>query len=514
MPRVIDIQRRHMELGRIRLGEKGSKGQPTRLGTWRLTSASRSLMDSAAAVYGGTVTEWTDAPDKGYWQLTTDTDTLDVIVPPGDPYTQFYEMWSGGGCKRRCTGEIELLTDTACKCDPDERECKITTRINVMLPQVAGLGVWRLESHGYYAAAELPDALDVLQQISGGRMVSGLLRIEQRSRKKDGRTNRYPVPVLDLPNVTLASLVGNQVVVNPPPALERGRPPMLNGGDLPSETQFRENETPGFGARPALPDLSASDSSSSDDAPRTKGEAMDRYTHALKESGKSFADGNALFKRHGLDRASASIEDIMRIVAELQPSSGVPTAPAESEGAASRSAASSPTTPDDDRASAVGSATARDSESDGASPLTTRSESAPADSVEADDPAEQSRISQTAAGSGSSPMSSSPVASFTDPSSLETYAAAVLGFDEHQPLKALSVADFEEVWQSLGVLEIEAYSRWYNALERPIRQALMAASQSPRHRKDAAKGMTTSKPSGRQPRPDAETLRMGLDGGT
>lgn len=253
MPRVIDIQRRHMELGRIRLGEKGAKGQPTRLDTWRLTSASRSLMDSAAAVYGGTVEEWTDAPDKGYWQLTTDTATLDVIVPPGDPYSQFYELWSGGGCKRRCTGEIELLTDTACKCDPEERECKITTRINVMLPRVAGLGVWRLESHGYYAAAELPDALDLLQQISGGRMVSGLLRIEQRSSKRDGRTNRYPVPVLDLPNVTLASLVGNQVVVNPPAALESGKPPLLPGGDRPADPQFSDNDTPAFGERPALP---------------------------------------------------------------------------------------------------------------------------------------------------------------------------------------------------------------------------------------------------------------------
>lgn len=257
MPRVLDIQRRHMELGRIRLGEKGSKGQPTRLDTWRLTSASQDLLDSAAAIYGGTVEEWKDAPDKGYYQLTTDTAVLDVIVPPGDPYSQFYELWSGGGCKRRCDGATELLSGADCKCDPEERECKITTRVNVMLPRVAGLGVWRLESHGYYAAAELPDALDLLQQISGGRMVSGLLRIEQRSSKKDGRTNRYPVPVLDLPNVTLASLVGNQVVVNPPAQLETGKPPLLPGGDLPDDAKFHNSETPGFGERPALPSFDA-----------------------------------------------------------------------------------------------------------------------------------------------------------------------------------------------------------------------------------------------------------------
>lgn len=359
MPRVIDIQRRHMELGRIRLGEKGSKGQPQRLDTWRLTSASRSLMDSAAAAYGGTVEEWTDAPDKGYWQLTTDTDTLDVIVPPGDPYTQFYELWSGGGCKRRCTGEIELLSDTACKCDPEERECKITTRINVMLPRVAGLGVWRLESHGYYAAAELPDALDLLQQISGGRMVSGLLRIEQRSSKKDGRTNRYPVPVLDLPNVTLASLVGNQVVVNPPPALERGKPPMLNGGSLPEETQFRDNETPAFGERPALPTFDAP--AASDGQPQagqaeeppaqragvqagvagshpaassaftTRGQVQEAIARAAHDRGMRIADVDKEAKALGIARGQASIDDLTRLLAAITSErAGVPTEPAPS----------------------------------------------------------------------------------------------------------------------------------------------------------------------------------------
>jgi hypothetical protein len=252
MPRVIDIQRRHMELGRIRMGEKGSKGQPQRLSTWRLTSASKELLDSAAAIYGGTVGEWTDAPDSGYYELTTETAVLDVMVPPGDAYSQYYELWSGGGCKRRCDGVTELLTDSPCKCDADERECKITTRINVMLPRVAGLGVWRLESHGYYAGAELPNQLDLLQQVSGGRLVAGALRIEQRSAKKDGTTKRFPVPVLDLPGITLASMLGGQVVVNAPASLEPGKPGLLTGTQLPDDPEF-DNGSPGFGEKPPLP---------------------------------------------------------------------------------------------------------------------------------------------------------------------------------------------------------------------------------------------------------------------
>jgi len=125
------------------------------------------------------------------------------------------------------------------------------TRINVMLPQVAGLGVWRLESHGYYAAAELPDMLELLQQVSGGRIIGGILRIEQRSSKKDGKTNRYPVPVLDLPNVTLASLTGGGMIVNPP-RLEPGKPPLLTGAEMPADTAFATS-TPPIGPAPALP---------------------------------------------------------------------------------------------------------------------------------------------------------------------------------------------------------------------------------------------------------------------
>lgn len=314
MARVIDIQRRHMELGRIRLGEKGSKGQPQRLDTWRLTSASKALLDSAAAIYGGTVAEWTDAPDKGYYELTTDTASLDVMVPPGDAYSQFYELWSGGGCKRRCDGATELLSDSPCKCDPEERDCKITTRINVMLPRVAGLGVWRLESHGYYAAAELPDQLDLLQQISGGRIVAGVLRIEQRSSKKDGRTNRYPVPVLDLPNVTLASLTGGSLVVNAPAPLERGKPPMLGTAELPAETAFDNSAPVGFGERPSLP------------PPDPRG----RLLEVVKAAGLKRPDLDRLADQVGIPQGEQGTDEQIEQIIQLieQPEVGLPTPPA------------------------------------------------------------------------------------------------------------------------------------------------------------------------------------------
>lgn len=103
-----------------------------------------------------------------------------------------------------------------------------------------------------------------------------------------------------------------------------------------------------------------------------------------------------------------------------------------------------------------------------------------------------------------SPESVVAPATFTDPASLETYGAAVLGFEEPVPLKDWAPAEWDQVWSALGLADPGAYEAWYTALERPLRAALMTAHQSPAARRKAAKEAATAKP-------DAETLRMGLD---
>jgi hypothetical protein len=233
---VLDIQRRLMELGRIRLGAKAASGAPKKLDHFRLTSASRGLLEVAADVYGGTVQEWAGAPDEGYFELYTERDTLDIILPPvfdsrGEPtvpYSQWYELWSGGGCDRRCDGEVETLAGKPCLCNPDERQCKITTRVQVILPDLPGLGVWRLESHGWNAAALLPGTLELLGRAAhANQFIPGVLRAEQRSSKQAGLTRRFVVPVIDTPTLNVAELVGatplalNAPTILPPrPALE------------------------------------------------------------------------------------------------------------------------------------------------------------------------------------------------------------------------------------------------------------------------------------------------------
>lgn len=193
---IIHLQRRMVQVGRIRLGTKQGN-RPVRLDTWRLTSRDRVRLDAAAGVFGGTVKEW--EARQGEFELITEVSDLPIMLLPGQTLTQWMELWSGGGCKRRCDGDTETLSDGPCLCDPEKPECKPHTRLNVMLPDVPGLGMWRLDSTGWNAARELAGTAEFLEQATArGVLLPARLRIDQRVEIRDGQTNRFPVPVLDV----------------------------------------------------------------------------------------------------------------------------------------------------------------------------------------------------------------------------------------------------------------------------------------------------------------------------
>lgn len=197
MSPLIDLQRRLVEVGRIRMGEKNAQGYPTKLQTWKLTSRDKVRLDAAAECYGGTVIQWEG--HEGQWAVITATNALPILLMPGQTLSQHYELWSGGGCQRRCDGELESISDGPCKCDPDNRECKPHSRLAVMLPDVPGLGCWRLDTQGYYAAVELAGAVDLLEMATvQGVLLPARLRIDQRTSIRGGQTRHYPVPTLDL----------------------------------------------------------------------------------------------------------------------------------------------------------------------------------------------------------------------------------------------------------------------------------------------------------------------------
>ncbi len=209
---ILTLQKRVRELGRIRIGvvvptDKG-KTRPEKLDRFRFTSASKELLGKVAALYGGTVQAWTPANGgTPQWEVVTTATRLPILVPP-QPVTQWYETWSGGGAQRRCDGEREVLTDAPCLCDPDpiKRMCKPTTRLNVVLKDVEGIGVWRLESHGYYAAMELPEAAELLARAGG--YISGWLGLEARTAKREGKTRNWMTPILEIDISPAALLAG------------------------------------------------------------------------------------------------------------------------------------------------------------------------------------------------------------------------------------------------------------------------------------------------------------------
>lgn len=203
---LLDLQRRLAEIGRIRIGdtvEQGGRKRPRKRDSFRLTSRDRTRLEAAQAIHGGDIREW-----NGQWELDTPAKELPVMLIPGQELSQWYELWSGGGCQRRCDGEHEVLSDGPCLCPPaDERRdlaangkaCKPTTRLSVLLPDVPGIGCWRLETHGYYAAVELAGAAHVLQSATAqGVLLPARLRLDVRETRRGGQTRRFAVPTLEV----------------------------------------------------------------------------------------------------------------------------------------------------------------------------------------------------------------------------------------------------------------------------------------------------------------------------
>ncbi|TXH46306.1 MAG: hypothetical protein E6Q97_29785, partial [Desulfurellales bacterium] len=203
---IITLQQRIREVGRIRLGDKGPKGEPRKLTTFRLTSFDKRAIEAAAELYGGKCLPCTSRDLEGQFEVITSASEMPIMASALDP-SQYMEMWSGGGCQRRCDGQTELLSGKPCMCDPEDVSCKVTTRLPVILPDLPGLGVWRLETHGWNAATELVQSFELLRSLSGRReMAEGLLAIEERKSKKDGKTNRFMVPVIRISHTPRALL--------------------------------------------------------------------------------------------------------------------------------------------------------------------------------------------------------------------------------------------------------------------------------------------------------------------
>jgi len=260
--RILTLQRQARELGRLRTGYtdvSGKKPRPVKSETWVVTSHAEHYVRAAAEVWGGTPEKWQPLGNgAAQWRVITDAPTLDAVLPPGDPLSQSYELWSRGGAQRRCDGMTESLSDEPCVCRaqwgdafhevaPRDEACKVTTRLNVILPSMPDIGAWRVETHSYYSANEMAAAVDVMKgSIGDAAMIPVRLRIEQRTRVAAGQTKHFPVVAVELRGATAGQLLaGNTSAVAiggaERQAIEAGTAAAPGGRDFVAEIQAAES---------------------------------------------------------------------------------------------------------------------------------------------------------------------------------------------------------------------------------------------------------------------------------
>lgn len=217
----LDRQQAGTVIGKIWIGTSvpqiSAKGnayrQPQKLETFRLTSRSQSIIKAAAELFGGTIAH----EDRVGWEVVTQAAELPVMVPRGQIIFQRWELYKGNVCERACAkneaGEqictLPDRTTVPCLCPPEGPErialaaegkaCKPTTRLLVMIPDLPDLGVWRLTSRGYDAAAGLEFTADFLAKArSADVLLPARLWMDTRTKVKNGQTYTWQVPMLSL----------------------------------------------------------------------------------------------------------------------------------------------------------------------------------------------------------------------------------------------------------------------------------------------------------------------------
>lgn len=185
-----DFQAELTEVGRIRIGvfdpDKGGRGAPDKLEFFRFTSQQELLIRKVAKKYGGMAEEYQPQRSRRTeWQVITTSKMIPVYVEPQriDPWL---EAWGGSvgssRCVRRCDGITETKQDVPCPCAAGQLEekdmCKPVARVQLLLAEVPGIGLWRLESHGTKFVEEIAGLAPYVAMLPC--RVPGLLYLEGR----------------------------------------------------------------------------------------------------------------------------------------------------------------------------------------------------------------------------------------------------------------------------------------------------------------------------------------------
>ena len=240
---IRNLTQRPVELGRIRIGVKSGKAMKA-IENFRFTSSDRAALEQVAAHYGGTVQPWSDdKAAEGQWEVITDAPEIRIALP-ADPLggTPMYELYGGGGRERWCDGEkCEVWekgpdgpepSEVPCKCAAaGEMTCKPTVHLSVILPDVRGIGVWRLTTHSWNAAQEMPAMVSMIDSLQTEGIQRAVLRIERKRSVQAGQTRKFPVPTLGL-DASIEQLMAGEAAVG---RLSAAAVPEIEAGPMPPD---------------------------------------------------------------------------------------------------------------------------------------------------------------------------------------------------------------------------------------------------------------------------------------
>jgi hypothetical protein len=331
---IIDLQRKLAEAGRIRIGTQvpssNGRSRPSKLDAFRFTSRNVRAIDAIAGIYGGIPQVWEGAPTgQRQYEVFTEAAEIDVQVPPEHmALSQWLELWSGGGCLRRCDGKTDTISEGPCVCrqlddddvpvDRDHPRCKAQTRLSVMLPAYPSSGLWRLDTGSYYGAVEIAGAVEMgglLAQATGRALLTGVLRLEQREvRRPDEPTKEFAVPVLDLDLSALAQSAPAAITAPAPTAaLPSGPTPIRTEAPPSLAEQIAAADTP----PPRVPRSNAAEPIPATRArPRTAAEA---------QSSRPATPAPATGDRPERTTGGASQASIRRLFAIMRGKPGIPS---------------------------------------------------------------------------------------------------------------------------------------------------------------------------------------------
>lgn len=246
---LAQFARRVPQAGRLRYGVKTDRAMKS-LQHWRITSPDKDQIERLAERYGGTPRAWSPGRGRNEWEVLTESDVLDVVVPPNAlGNTPIYEMWTAAGLQRRCDGVVlsiptqtpdgAIVVEQPCICEQKgQMVCKPITRLNVLLPDLPFTGVWMMEAKGWNAAHELPGMVEMVVAIQDQGFARAILALEQRTRTEKGKTTHFMVPVLRTPATLNELAEGGARLMS----IAAGDTPALPAASTPDDDEVVEAE--------------------------------------------------------------------------------------------------------------------------------------------------------------------------------------------------------------------------------------------------------------------------------